>query len=444
MVTSVFVLSLVLAGQLSGDGRYNGANSGQPGSTLITPIGDPTDTPSDVGNAPPHSPFDAPPPASPGNSSAPATSGAKNAFRDSPSSGPASSQAMPAIGNEPRPFGGATDSQSKPAQYEVTSGGQSSFGPPAALDAGRKPSALMRAMLNPPPGSQLRGVSTSLRDVIAGAPSREDQTQRVEAYWDLCSSVSDYYLGLLEVGEFIRLKQLSRGVGPEWDQAEKVLRVRNGTSQRAALASQLRLANMIGRGPDSLPLPADSPHCASYTTRFDKIFAGGGSPEAKELAALLPLRYEELRDATVAVTQAEQFSEQVAGRGDAMGTLKSLEFLALRRRAFVQIARDYNRRIARYSELAAPGQVTPDRLTSMLILTPSSTATRPGTLPGYNQRSATGGKPPSTYIEGSDAMTASTGAAKRDDAIQQTSGTQSATSKKPAARVERSLLVPTH
>jgi hypothetical protein len=145
------------------------------------------------------------------------------------------------------------------------------------------------------------------------------------------------------------------------------------------------------------------------------------------------------------VTQAEQFSEQVARGGDAVGTLRALEFLALRRRAFVQIARDYNRRIARYSELATPGQVSPDRLTSMLILTPASTANKPGTLPRLNQRSATGATPQSTYIEGSEpAMTASSGAAKRDDAVRQTSGAQPATSKKPAARVERSLLVPTH
>ena len=33
----------------------------------------------------------------------------------------------------------------------------------------------------------------------------------------------------------------------------------------------------------------------------------------------------------------------------------------------MQIARDYNRRIARYSELATPGQVGAERLTGMLI-----------------------------------------------------------------------------
>jgi hypothetical protein len=439
MVTSALVMSLILVGQLTGaDGRYQG--SGQPGSGLITPIGDPNDSPPDVGSAPPRSPFDTGPSANSG----PPASGAKNPLRGSPSSNPAAPQAMPIIGNEPQPIRGSNSSQSTPAAYEVSPGASSNFVPPPAADTGRKPSALMRAMLNPPAGSQLRGTPIPLRDVIAGAQSRSEQTQRVDAYWDMCSSVADYYLGLLEVEEFGKLRQLVRQVGPEWDQAERELSIRNGTSQRAALASQLRLANLIGRGSGNLPLPADTPHCASYTTHFDKIFAGGGTPEAKELAALLPLRYEELRDAGTAVTRAEQFSEQVARNGDATGTLRALEFLALRRRAFVQIARDYNRRIARYSELASPGPVSPERLTGMLILSPASTATKAGaSMPPVNQRSGTGATPPSTYIEGSaPAMTANTTGAKRDDAVKRASGTQPATSKKPAARVERSLLVP--
>jgi hypothetical protein len=66
-------------------------------------------------------------------------------------------------------------------------------------------------------------------------------------------------------------------------------------------------------------------------------------------------------------------------------------------------------------------------------------------MPPINQRSGTGATPPSTYIEGSaPAMTANSTATKRDDAVKRASGTQPATSKKPAARVERSLLVPTH
>lgn len=47
--------------------------------------------------------------------------------------------------------------------------------------------------------------------------------------------------------------------------------------------------------------------------------------------------------------------------------IRALELLALNRRAFVQIAKDYNRRIARYAELATPGRVNNDLLVSMLV-----------------------------------------------------------------------------
>ena len=60
---------------------------------------------------------------------------------------------------------------------------------------------MMRAMLSPPGGTQLRGQPVSLMEVIGGARTRGEQTQRVDAYWDLCSSVADYYLGLREQEE---------------------------------------------------------------------------------------------------------------------------------------------------------------------------------------------------------------------------------------------------
>ena len=70
------------------------------------------------------------------------------------------------------------------------------------------------------------------------------------------------------------------------------------------------------------------------------------------------------------VTRSEQYLDSVASRGgDGTDSLSALRLLALQRRAFVQIARDYNERIARYSELASPGQLSAGRLTGMLINT---------------------------------------------------------------------------
>jgi hypothetical protein len=261
---------------------------------------------------------------------------------------------------------------------------------------------MMRAILGPPAGSQLSGSPVRLLDAVGGARSRLEQTQRVEAYWDLCSSVADYYLALREQAELKRRRAPLPRVDPAWDQAEKELAVRMSTSQRAAVASQMRLAGWLGRG--ILPLPADAPHCGSYHTRYEEIFAGRPSPEAQELAGLLPLRYAELKAAAAAVTRAEQWIDTVA-RSDADGTLTlpALEFLALRRREFIAIARDYNRRIARYTELASPGEIGADRLVGMLIkVEASSTATRPKlptTEPGRQSRGTTAA-PPQTFADG--------------------------------------------
>ena len=83
--------------------------------------------------------------------------------------------------------------------------------------------------------------------------------------------------------------------------------------------------------------------------------------------------------------------------------LRALELLALRRRAFVQIARDYNRRIARYSELASPGQINAERLIGMLIKRAGSTtaATTSGRrrAPPPDRQSAAESAPPRTFAE---------------------------------------------
>jgi hypothetical protein len=121
--------------------------------------------------------------------------------------------------------------------------------------------------------------------------------------------------------------------------------------------------------------------------------------------------------------------------------LRALELLALRRRAFVQIARDYNRRIARYSELATPGQIDADRLIGMLINRDApSTATRPFTqaAPLNRQSQNRTGVPPTTFAEG---WTPKSGTrsfdSTRDESV------QAASADIPSGPIkERSLLVP--
>jgi hypothetical protein len=303
----------------------------------------------------------------------------------------------------------------------------------------------MRAMLAAPPGSRLTGRPVTLAEAVMGAASRQEQSQRVEAYWDLCSAVADYYLGVREQDELQQLRATVSKVSPIWQQAESELGVRIGTSQRAAVASQYRLASLMG-SPDttSLPLPADPPHCGDYYARYDQVFAGRQSPEAQQLSELLPMRYEELSDAARAITRAEEFLDAIAAQrnnaGDGTGTLRALELLALRRRAFVQIVRDYNRRIARYTELATPGQIDVDRLIGMLIKREGqdNTATRPAATasPLGRQSQSASEAAPATFAEGWEPLK-TLPQKPRDEAVEPASAES-----QPPPRREHSLLVP--
>lgn len=326
---------------------------------------------------------------------------------------------------------------------------------------GVKPSALMRTMLAPPSSSRLTGRPVRIAEVLAGTSTRQEQSQRVEAYWDLCSSVADYYLGVREQDELQRLRSTVSNVGPVWEQAASELGVRIGTSERAAVASQYRLASLMGvGGAGSLPLPTDLPHCGDYYARYDQVFAGRESPEARELSELLPMRYEELTDAAQAVTRAEEFLAAIAAQrgGDGTGTLRGLELLALRRRAFVQIARDYNRRIARYTELATPGYVDSDRLIGMLIMreNAANTATRPASLippPNRQSQLPVEGVIPvgaeqqgtdQTFAEGWESIKSAAATVPRENTLPRDEAVQpaSAEAKQTKPRREHSLLVP--
>lgn len=321
----------------------------------------------------------------------------------------------------------------------------------------RKPAVMMQAMLTAPAGSRLTGRPVRLAEVLAGASTRPEKSERIEAYWDLCSSVADYYLGVREQDELQRLRTNVATVGPAWQQAESELGVRIGTSERAAVASQYRLASLMGNASAlSLPLPVDLPHCGDYYARYDQVFAGRESPEAKQLSELLPMRYEELSDAAEAVTRAEEFLGAIAAQrsgGDGTGTLRGLELLALRRRAFVQIARDYNRRIARYAELSSPGPIDTDRLIGMLIKRDAATDTarRPATQsPPPNRQSqlqidrevqpanlATTGTD-QTFAEGWESIKSTAAATPRDEELQPAS----VEAQRAKPRREHSLLVP--
>lgn len=428
MTFVAIVVGWTLASQLSGaDPRYPFPPNGQSGATPVQGAGD-------VGGNAAGSPREIE------SRDLSPSGGGSNASRDFMPSGASPPRTLPLLENGTRPIPNSDSSRSTPAAYEVSPALPNNSS--AQLPSGLSPSSMMRAMLSAQPGSQLHGQSITLMEVVAGARSRAEQTHRVELYWDLCSSVADYYLGLREQDELRRYVQ--RG-GQAWDQFELEMKNRTSTAQRAALATQLRLASLLGRGTDLLPLPADTPHCASYHAHYDKIFPQGGPQEAKELVDLLPLRYSELKGAAAAVVETQDYLNSFATtrRNDIEGGLQALNLLALRRRAFVQIAREYNRRIARYTELATPGQVSPERLTGMLIKSPVSTATRSASpAPSQNGQSNRKDAPQTTFADGTgSSFRAATASGNQDASVRPASGEEGASVGQSSPRREHSLLV---
>lgn len=315
----------------------------------------------------------------------------------------------------------------------------------ASQPAGPRPSVIMLDIMKPPHDSQLVGTTIPLIDVLAGAGSRAEQARRIDEYWDLCASIAEYYLALRQRVELQRLGATGLSAGATWQQASAALAARIDAAQRAARASQLRLAAYLGRGADQLPLPADMPHCGPYHSRYEEIFIGRPSVEAEELAALLPLRYGEMKQAAIAAAQADELLDVAArsDRGDGTSTLQTLEVWTERRRALVHLVRDYNRRIARYAELAAPGEIPPERLLSMLIKSQYTSMGAPAMptapLPS-GQSGVARGVPPRTFADGEGWEPASLQPPEnvlRDEAVRPASGEAT----NPPRR-ERSLLVP--
>ncbi len=409
MFTFLVVVGLVLAGQVSSDpGRYPPRNAGH---------GSPTNTGGGLNPSGGVSPLNL-------QSASGNKGGSPDAGTPAVSGNPY--PASPPLGFGPPPT--SARNQSPPSGYPSQPNFTGEEPPASAPANGPKPSAIMQAILTAPRESQLRGEPVTLLQCISNGRTRSEQLQRVDAYWDLCSSVADYYLSLREQDELRRLGSLVSNPGPMWQEIEKELSVRIDTSLRASHASQFRLAGLIGRPANNLPLPSDLPHCGSYTTHYQEIFAGRSSPEAQELASLLPQRYAELRDAAIALTRAEEGLDSAASartdNTDGTAGLRAWELLALRRRAFVQIARDYNRRISRYAELATPGQVSAEQLTGMLIKrTGSTTATRSASPapPPSRQSSGAATSPPRTFAEdwtpASNAQTKNNTSAKRDEKV---------------------------
>jgi hypothetical protein len=285
----------------------------------------------------------------------------------------------------------AGNAQGEISQTETDSLGQAAFAEPltatpaaatspttqgpaetSILSGGPKPAEFMRRLLIAPTTGQLPGIAISLGDAMAGATERPMQTQRAEAYWDLSAAVGQYYVALSEAAELASLRQAVLQPAAAWDVAATDIAKRVEQTRQTATAKQLRLHRLMGATAGaSLPLPADAPHCGRYNTRYDEIFVTRMDPAARQLNEMLPLLHAELVADVRLFEEAKEWTNYVSKvrdpKTDGVGLLRAYELMALRRREFVEAAHQYNLQIAAYAELAAPDQIEPGQLVSMLI-----------------------------------------------------------------------------
>lgn len=322
MQSCIIVVGLVLMGQVGGVG----------GPRYGTPPSD-----SQVDNQAAPSPWDNPPPVTP---------------REQESSQPSGQALFETQPQQP------ADSVSPQA--------------PARTITAIKPSELLQRLMTPPQSGRLVGTPLTLSEAVSGSRSREEQSRRVDAYWNLSLFITDYYLAVREVAEFEALRQNVSQPGALWDEARSALTTRIQLARRSAEATQYHLQGLLGRtAADVLPLPSDSPHCGAYETRYEQNFAGRQSAEAEQLNELMPEMHQSLLDKTAAMVSDQQWLQAVDQQrnpeSDGTLLLKTYQLVSLRRRAFINAINLYNKTIARYSELASPGEVGADRLVAMLI-----------------------------------------------------------------------------
>lgn len=268
----------------------------------------------------------------------------------------------------------------------------------------------MRKLMKAPANAPLTGAPLTLGEAVRDSPTRQAQTQRAKAYWDLSAATADYYLAVLESQELSALAAAVAAPGKSWEASHRDLATRVEAARRSAQAAQLQLHQLLGGSASTmLPLPADVPHCGRYNAEYDEIFASRPDPVAKKLAEVLALRHTELRSMTQAIADAEtgraQASQQRNPASDGTELLTAQQLLSLQRRTFIARAREYNQEIAAYTELAAPAEVAPDRLVAMMIRTSA---------PATQQWGSNGVEPASAVQEANDPKTAPQGEPRSD------------------------------
>ncbi len=134
-----------------------------------------------------------------------------------------------------------------------------------------------------------------------------------------------------------------------------------------------------------LPLPSDRPHIGTYTTNFERIFAGQSSPAGTRLIhRTLPLQFQAMGVRLEAIHAAQEALQTVnkaylAGQVDVGQLFAAMRSVTDQKRAWLASVCQYNHAIADYA-LAVVGSETVGReLVSVLIKLSGAEPKRTGT-----------------------------------------------------------------
>jgi hypothetical protein len=252
----------------------------------------------------------------------------------------------------------------------------------------RSPGQLLRSIFATSHKNRIPGQPRSLADILgdAGGPgevgtntlSRHEQTDRIQAYWDLSAAIAQD--GLVQL-ERIELQALHAGIqtpGVGWQQVFAENQDHAHMTRRAALVAQYKLQQLTSDirpqmtiADEGLPIPVDHPHCGVYDTRYDQIFQNRPSEFAWQLHGLLGNQHQQLVRLAEAVESAtsrcQQVSRQRPVQSNGSELLRAHENLRLQRRQFMAAVYTYNRTIADYTQLALPKSINAQQLVAMLI-----------------------------------------------------------------------------
>ncbi len=324
-----------------------------------------------------------------------------------PDSNPLSSEESPVIdsptttpGSSAPAFGATTPPATQPPRTPATT----ETAPPSSET---DPAKLLASFLEPPLGEQLKGTPITLAQAVNNSLSRNEQTQRVIAYWELSQAIANYYLALDDRTKLVALEQAITQPGPEWELAKQTAENRVQLARDRARVAQENLAAMMGNVTFGfMPLPSDAPFSDAYETRYAEIFQNRPSQLAQQLNELLPRAYTDLSTRTLEIADARKWMFQVSDarspQSDGSDLLMAFELFSARRRMFVGAVKEYNLGIVRYTEVATPGTLDTDRLVAMLIRTGSSPAStfdtevqRANAVEGLNDSSSVAPQTPS-------------------------------------------------